>query len=63
MDVPAVADYLGISARSVYRLVAQRRIPYLRWGGLRRFDSETLGEWLAGKSVSPYVGRGRPGQR
>ena len=41
-----VAEFLGTSERHVRRLVFERRIPYLKVGGLLRFDPLELADWL-----------------
>ncbi|MEJ7585136.1 MAG: helix-turn-helix domain-containing protein [Acidimicrobiales bacterium] len=46
MDLPAVAVRLGVNERHIRRLVAERRIPYLKWGHLIRFDPTAIDEWL-----------------
>jgi excisionase family DNA binding protein len=46
LDIEAVAEHLGVSVRHVRRLVHERRIPYLKWGHLLRFDPAAIGEWL-----------------
>ena len=46
MDLPAVARRLGVNQRHVRRLVGERRIPYLKWGHLLRFDPVAIDEWL-----------------
>ena len=46
IDLPAVAELLGVNERHVRRLVAERRIPHLKWGRLLRFDREELDTWL-----------------
>jgi excisionase family DNA binding protein len=46
MDITGVADRLGVSVRYVRRLVAERRIPYIKLGHLLRFDPNTINEWL-----------------
>lgn len=38
LDLPAVAERLGVNERHVRRLVADQRIPFLKWGRLLRFD-------------------------
>lgn len=53
LDLPSVADHLAVSERHVRRLVAERRIPYVKWGHLLRFDPGEIAEWLDG-------GRRRP---
>ena len=46
VGIEAVADRLGVEARHVRRLVHERRIPYVKWGHLIRFDPAEVEEWL-----------------
>ena len=48
LDVDGVAARLNITVRHVRRLVAERRIPYLKLGNLLRFDPEEVDAWLLG---------------
>jgi excisionase family DNA binding protein len=46
LDVPQLADHLGVKERHIRRLVAERRIPFIKWGHLIRFDPEEIAAWL-----------------
>ncbi|HET7489180.1 MAG TPA: helix-turn-helix domain-containing protein [Acidimicrobiales bacterium] len=46
IDLPAVADRLGVNHRYVRRLVAEQRIPYVKLGHLLRFDPVELEAWV-----------------
>jgi excisionase family DNA binding protein len=46
MDLPAVAERLGVNERHIRRLVHERRIPFVKWGHLLRFDSDEIDGWL-----------------
>ena len=46
LTIAEVADRLGVQVRHVRRLVAERRIPYIKWGHLIRFDPDDLERWL-----------------
>jgi excisionase family DNA binding protein len=46
LDIHAVAIALGITPRHVQRLVAERRIPFLKVGRFVRFDPAVLNVWL-----------------
>ena len=46
LDLPAVAKRLGVNHRHIRRLVAEGRIPYLKWGHLLRFDQADIEAWL-----------------
>lgn len=39
------------------RLVAERRIPYVKWGHLLRFDPLAIDEWVERFSVEPSSSR------
>jgi excisionase family DNA binding protein len=58
LDIPTVARVLGTSVRHVRRLVLERRIPYMKIGGLIRFEPSDIREWIDGQKVRP-TGRGR----
>ncbi|MGI8663821.1 MAG: helix-turn-helix domain-containing protein [Acidimicrobiales bacterium] len=46
LDINGVANLLGTSVRHVRRLVAERRIPFVRVGHLIRFDPDEIAAWL-----------------
>ena len=53
VDLPAVAEFLGVTERHVRRLVAERRIPFYKWGHLLRFDLVEVEAWVASHRVAP----------
>lgn len=57
MSIDEVAGHLGVTVRHVRRLVAERRIPYLKWGHLLRFDPEELSDWLESQRVEAWSPR------
>ena len=48
MHLPDVAARLGVNPRYVRRLVAERRIPFIKLGHLLRFDPAEVEAWLDG---------------
>ena len=46
IDIAAVAARLGVQVRHVRRLVHERRIPYVKWGHLIRFDPADIDAWI-----------------
>jgi prophage regulatory protein len=60
LNVDAVAQLLGVSARHVYRLADGGRMPRpLKLGGARRWDRLAIEEWIAsGCSPTPTPNRG-----
>jgi excisionase family DNA binding protein len=55
VGLAAVADQLGVTERYVRRLVAERRIPYLKFGRLLRFDPAEVDQWLERARVEVLV--------
>ena len=53
MDIAQVAGHLGVEIRHVRRLVHERRIPYIKWGHLLRFDPADVDAWLERCRVEP----------
>jgi excisionase family DNA binding protein len=46
LDINATASKLGTTVRHIRRLVAEKRIPYLKVGHLLRFDPDEITTWL-----------------
>jgi excisionase family DNA binding protein len=51
LDINGVAERCGVRVRFVRRLVAERRIPYIKLGHLLRFDPDEIAAWLDGQRV------------
>jgi excisionase family DNA binding protein len=51
LDIGAVALALGTTRRHVQRLVAERRIPFLKVGRFVRFDQDEISGWLEEQRV------------
>lgn len=52
LDVEGVAVRLGVTPRHVRRLVAERRIPFIKWGHLLRFEPADVETWIARQRVA-----------
>lgn len=64
IDIHGVAQVLGVTPRHIQRLVAERRIPYLKIGRFVRFDRAELDAWLVQqrrevRSPARHAGSGR----
>ena len=46
LSIDQLADHLGTSPRHIRRLIAERRIPYVKVGRLIRFDPAEIATWL-----------------
>jgi excisionase family DNA binding protein len=53
VDIETLATSLGVSVRHVRRLVQERRIPFIKWGHLLRFDPTDVRDWVVSATVSP----------
>jgi excisionase family DNA binding protein len=56
LDIGGIAEHLGVTERHVRRLVAERRIPFVKWGHLLRFDPDEIASWLDSVRVPPTDG-------
>lgn len=46
LDIAGVADRLGVTVRHIRRLVAERRIPIIKWGSVLHFDPDEIDAWV-----------------
>lgn len=46
LSIAEIAEVLGVEVRHVRRLVHERRIPFIKWGHLLRFDPEEIRAWI-----------------
>lgn len=53
MSVKEAAAYTGLSPYTIYTMVSQRRIPYVKVGRLVKFDEAMLQGWLKQHTVMP----------
>ena len=52
LTIDQLVERLGTSTRHVRRLIAERRIPYLKVGKLVRFDPDEINRWLNDSRVA-----------
>ena len=55
LTMDELAERLGVTPRHIRRLVAERRVPFLRVGRFIRFDPAKIATWLD-SSASPVLG-------
>ena len=53
LTITEVAEALGVEVRHVRRLVHERRIPFIKWGHLLRFDPADINAWIDAYRQSP----------
>ncbi len=61
LTIDQLAERLGVSIRHIRRLVAERRVPYLKVGWLVRFDPAEITAWLDGARHPERAGDDRMG--
>jgi len=53
VTITEVAEALGVDVRHIRRLVHERRIPYIKWGHLVRFDPVEIRAWIDSNRQQP----------
>ena len=61
VSIDELAAHLGTSFRHIRRLIAERRVPYLKVGGRVRFDLPEVTGWLQRSRVAAPPGFTRRG--
>lgn len=51
VDVRQVAEYTGLAVKTVYTMVGQRRIPFVKMGRLTKFDLRDVDMWIKEHTV------------
>ena len=52
LTMDELAERLGVTQRHVRRLVAEKRVPYLKVGRFIRFDPAQISAWLESRRVA-----------
>ena len=53
ISIHEAATYTGLSPHTLYTMVSQRRIPYVKVGRLVKFDVGLLDAWIKQNTVMP----------
>ena len=51
------AEYTGLSPHTLYTMVSQRRVPFVKVGRLVKFDLELLDKWIKQQTVMPMLSK------
>jgi excisionase family DNA binding protein len=51
MDIDVLAEWLATTPRHIRRLVAERRVPFVKIGHFVRFDPEDITRWIEEQKV------------
>jgi excisionase family DNA binding protein len=55
VDINWVAARLGVTVRHIRRLVAEERIPFIKWSHLLRFDPDEIEAWIDNARKRPRL--------
>ena len=58
ISIQEAADYTGLSVQTLYKMVSQRRIPFVKMGRLTKFDVALLDAWIKQNTVMPMPPKG-----
>ncbi len=53
LSIPEVARFLGISQHTLYTMVSQQRVPFVKVGRRVLFDPDHLNRWIKQSTVMP----------
>jgi len=53
INVKEVSVYTGLASDTIYTMVSQRRIPFVKVGRLVKFDLVMLDQWIKQQTVLP----------
>jgi len=53
IDIKEASLYIGLQVDTIYHMVSQRRIPFVKVGRRTKFDVRLLDEWLERHTVLP----------
>lgn len=51
LTIKQVAEYLKVTARTIYRLAAIKKIPAFKVGGAWRFSRSDISDWIKQQSL------------
>ena len=51
LDIREVSVYTGLSVHTLYTMVSQHRVPFVKLGRLTKFDREEIDKWITAHSV------------
>jgi len=53
LNIQEASEYTGLSVHTLYTMVSQRRIPFVKMGRLTKFDVGLLDKWITQHTVMP----------
>ncbi len=53
LKIKEVSERTGLAVHTLYKMVSQHHVPYVKLGGALRFDLELLNQWIEQSTVMP----------
>jgi excisionase family DNA binding protein len=53
LSIDETSEYLGLAQTTLYKMVSQRRLPFVKVGRLVKFDKGLLDEWIKHNTFMP----------
>jgi excisionase family DNA binding protein len=53
LSIVEASVYMGISKRTLHRMIQRRQIPFLRIGRLVKLDVYQIEKWISKRSIQP----------
>jgi excisionase family DNA binding protein len=63
MNIRQASQYLGVSPDTLYKYVAEERIPAFKLGNRWRFKKSKLDQWMEEKSTTGEGKSGKPARK
>ena len=57
LKIKEVSERTGLSVHTLYKMVSQHRVPYVKLGGALLFNPDELDKWIKDSSVMPMPER------
>jgi len=57
LSIDETSEYLGLAPTTLYKMVHERQIPFVKIGRCLRFDSRLIDDWLEAHTVKPLPKR------
>ena len=57
LSLDETSEYLGLAQTTLYKMVSQRRLPFVKVGRLVKFDKGLLDEWIKQHTFMPMPER------
>jgi excisionase family DNA binding protein len=51
IDITQLSEMLNVKKKTIYDWVHKRKIPYIKLGGLIRFDPTEIEQWVKSKKI------------